>query len=436
MNHSVYLFGDLGSGFSQYPDDFTKRFFQVRLSELTTATQIALHREGNIIYYSYYRRLLGGTASNHYIGISVCFNSVFTKEVNSLFGVFEQCITDLAVSGKIIEFSTDGDLLASTNSFSLRREEVERISSLVTDAINRLPSSSFMALPPVNYGSDRDDVRCCVLEESETHIPKFLCDVNNILILKDKDYKTSQFVGFAKQLSELYDSNQTLEQENARLKNQVTELNRKKKQYRLVTFLSFIALVAIAFIIFFRQNVIELQSVVEDKESIINTKEQRIETLKSEVSKKDASISSLKKKIADKESQISKMDSFLVDFAASSVCPISISDIELKGGDGDWGDPIYSSNTTYIYSRMKAHSLIDGSVDIFVKFYTPNGLSRNSSGDSYSYSCSVNLQKNQANTIYANGWGGDTKGFWKSGSYRIEFWYKDTCLGAKYYTIR
>ena len=436
MNHSVYIFGDLGNGFSQYPDDFTRKFFQVKSSELTAATQIALHREGNIIYYSYYRRLLGGTISNHFIGISVCFNSIFTKELNALFRVFEQCITDIAVSGKLIEFSKDGDLLSSTDSFCLMREEIERVSSFVSVAVNKIPSSSFINLPPVNYGADKDKICSCALEDAEAHLPKLLFDTNNILILKDKDYKSSQFVGFAKQLSELYDSNQTLEKENARLKNQVAELNRKKKQYRLVTLLSFIALVAIALIIFFRQNVIELQSVVEDKESIINTKEQRIETLKSEVSKKDASISSLKKKIADKESQISKMDSFIVDFAASSVCPISISDIELKGGDGDWGDPIYSSNTTYIYSRMKAHSLTDGSVDIFVKFYTPNGLSRSSSGDTYSYSCSVNLQKNQATTIYANGWGGDTKGFWKSGSYRIEFWYKDICLGAKYYTIR
>lgn len=438
MNHSVYIFGDLGNGFSQYPDDFTKKFFQVQSSELPAATQIALHREGNLIYYSYYRRLLGGTTSNHFIGISVCFNSLFTKEVNALFSVFEQCITDLAVSGKLIEFSKDGDLLSSTDSFYLKREEIERVSSFVSVAVNRIPSSSFMNLPPVNYGADKDKVCRCALEDAEAHLPKLLFDANNILILKDKDYKSSQFVGFAKQLSDLYDSNQTLEQENAKLKNQVSELNRKKKQYRLVTFLSIIALVAIAFIIFFRQNIVELQSEVEDKENIISSKDQRIETLKSEVSKKDASINRLKKDIAEKELLISKRDSFLVNYVSSSICPIALSDIELKGGDGDYGDPIYSSSTTYVYSRMRAHSLIDGAVDILVKFYTPYGLSGSTKGDSptgYSYSSSVTLQKNQTTTIWVSGWGGDDKGHWKSGSYRIEYWYKDLCLGTKHFTI-
>lgn len=438
MNHSIYLFGDLGSGFSQYPDDFTKRILQVKSSDLTAATQIALHREGNLIYYSYYRRLLGDEVSDNYIGFSVCFNSVYTKDIETLFRIYEQCITDLAISGKIVEFSKNGDLLANSGSFHLQRDEVERISSQISSAINNIPSSHFSELPPVNYGAERDSVSCCVLDEAEVHIPLLLPEINNILILKDKDFKTSQFVGFAKQLSELYDTNQALKKENEELKKEVSALTRKKKQYRLVTLLSIIALAAVALIIFFRQNIVELQGEVEDKESIIATKDQRIETLKGEITKKDASISSLKKQVENKESIIHARDTFLVNYVSASPCPIAISNIELRGGDGEYGGPIYSSSTDYVFSRMKAHSLIEGTVDILVKFYTPYGLSTGSKADvptGFSYKSSVSLQKNQTSIIYINGWGGDDKGHWKSGSYRIEYWYKDICIGTKYYTI-
>ena len=76
MNHSVYIFGDFGSGYSQYPDDFAKSILSKDVDDIKANSQIALHREGNLIYYSYYRKFLGGVSPRGFIGFSICFNGV------------------------------------------------------------------------------------------------------------------------------------------------------------------------------------------------------------------------------------------------------------------------------------------------------------------------------------------------------------------------
>ena len=111
----------------------------------------------------------------------------------------------------------------------------------------------------------------------------------------------------------------------------------------------------------------------------------------------------------------------------------------LKTGDGDYGDTIYSKNTTYIYPRIEVYSLVEGNVDFYIKFFTPNGLSTSSTpGESpsgYSYKDEETLSKYKKQTVYLSGWGGKSKGHWRNGSYRIEVWHKGKLLYEKRFTI-
>lgn len=436
MNHSVYIFGDFGSGYSQYPDDFAKSILSKGVDGIKANSQIALHREGNLIYYSYYRKLLGGVSPKGFIGFSICFNGVYCTDTVALFSLFERGVTDLAISGRLIEFSTDGDLLPKAGELYIHKEEIERISVSLSGDIERISSTAFKNLPPYNYGVGINEEKHCAVAEAEKELPKLIKAANNIVIHKDSDYKSAQFVGFAKQLSDLFSANQELKKQNGDLNNQVASLNKQKKQYKLVTALSILFLLAIIGIIAFGHNILTLRGEVENKESIIADKNGTIQSLQQDVLKKETTIGSLKRDIASKEALISKRDSFLVNFASLTPCPIAISDIEIKNEDEDYGTTIYSSNTTYIYSRMSVHSLIDGVVELYVKFFTPYGLSSGSSSPSgYSYKSSASLTKNQTTMIGVSGWGSSTKGHWKSGTYRIEYWYEGVCLGTKSFTI-
>lgn len=436
MNHSIYIFGDLGSGYSQYPDDFAKSILSKGIENIKANSQIALHREGNLIYYSYYRKLLGGLSPKGFIGFSICFNGVFCTDTAALFNLFERGVTDLAVSGRLIEFSTDGDLLPKAGVLYLQKKEIDRIVASLSSEIERIATTSFKNLPPYNYCVGVDEEKHCAVTDVEKELPKLLKAANNIVIHKDSDYKTAQFLGFAKQLSDLFSANQELNKQNENLSNKVASLNKQKRQYKLVTALSILFLLAIIGIIAFGHNILTLRGEVENKDSIIVEKNEEIDSLEKNVSRKEATISSLKRNIASKETLISQRDSFMLGFTSSTPCPIAISKIEIKNEDQDYGATLYSSNTTYIYSRMSIHSLIDGPVDIYVKFYTPYGLSLgNESPFGYSYKSTATLYKNQITTVDISGWGNSVNGSWKAGSYRIEYWYNDICLGTKSFTI-
>ena len=435
MNYSIYIFGDFSSGYTQYPDDFAKSILSKRVSDLKANSQIVFHREGNLIYYSYYRKLLGGESPKGFIGFSICFNGVYCTDIGLLFNIFERKITDLAVSGRLIEFSTDGDLLPKAGALYLEKEEIDRISASLSNEIERISRTSFENLPPYNYGAGINEEKHCSIKDAE-EIQRLVKAANNIVIYKDSDFRSSQFVGFAKQLSDLFSTNQALKKHNEDLNNQVASLNKQKKQYKLVTVLSILFLLALIGIIAFGHNILSLRGEVENKDNIIFEKNGEIESLETDVSQREATISSLKRDIASKEDLISKRDSFMVAFASNTSCPIAISNIEISNKGQDYGEKIYSSNTTYIFSRMTVHSLVAGPVDFYVKFYAPFGLSTGDySPSGYSFISPASLTKNQSTTINVLGWGSSTKGHWPSGSYRIEYWYKGVCLGTKSFTI-
>lgn len=98
---------------------------------------------------------------------------------------------------------------------------------------------------------------------------------------------------------------------------------------------------------------------------------------------------------------------------------------------------IYSYNTQYIQPKLYIDTKQSGTYDIFVKFYTPNGLSTASNGSSptgYSYKTSVSLSTGFSSKELI-GWGGNDSGHWKAGDYRIEFYYNGKMIAQKTFTI-
>lgn len=120
--------------------------------------------------------------------------------------------------------------------------------------------------------------------------------------------------------------------------------------------------------------------------------------------------------------------------------PVIASDIEVRNSGEDYGSTIYGRNTTYINPRVTLVSNSDlSNQSIDVKFYTPYGLSTGDgwSSGGYSYREKGNsLNKYQPKTFELNGWGGEKKGHWGPGSYRIEIWVNGKCVGTKHFQIR
>jgi len=85
MNATVYLFGNFNSGYTQYPDDYTSDIFGKFHSNAKSTTQIAIHRNGNLMYYGYIRKL----EQDRYLGLCVVLNGLMLTRIDGLFSLFE-----------------------------------------------------------------------------------------------------------------------------------------------------------------------------------------------------------------------------------------------------------------------------------------------------------------------------------------------------------
>lgn len=163
-------------------------------------------------------------------------------------------------------------------------------------------------------------------------------------------------------------------------------------------------------------------------------KENEINYLYGKKSNLESQVKTLKSQNTDLTNANKSLSSVLERIGSKT--SLFLGDVSFRNSGESYGNTIYSNKTTYINPKVEIFSLIDGRVDINVKFYTPYGLSTGtSSSGGYSYSDYFYVTKNQTTTCEFNGWGGSDKGHWSSGNYRFEFYYKGKCIGTKSFTI-
>ena len=79
--------------------------------------------------------------------------------------------------------------------------------------------------------------------------------------------------------------------------------------------------------------------------------------------------------------------------------------------------------------------MISDTVELKVKFYTPDGKLNVATSAPYGYSYSNEVYVDVGeNELYLSGYGNSEEGAWQSGLYTIEVWYNDVCL--KHITFR
>ena len=150
-------------------------------------------------------------------------------------------------------------------------------------------------------------------------------------------------------------------------------------------------------------------------------------------------INSLEQERDNAKSELSKLKN-----KVSAAYPLIITDIEIENVNYD-GDvqtnysntnTIYSFNTMYLRPRIKYTGLISATKTLKIKWYKPDGTISTGTSSPYGFSQSEAMYVyNGENTYTFNGWGSSNRGHWRSGTYRIEIWYENTCLKSKTFTI-
>lgn len=239
MNSSVYIFGNLSSGYTQYPDEkSTSSIFQKFYTKAKATTQIAIRRDGNLMYYAYIRKLEQGK----YIGLCVLLNGAALTKFEGLFSLFENVISNLVTKGYLIKYNDSGNLIANTEHLYMNREEIDLVAESLKGGFDSMQSTA-MKLPPVNYAISSESVKEFVVEDDAKEILKSSYTNGYTYIYKSKGFNTALMNSYQGVLSRVSRERDELKSRNVNLSLQLSKVKAQKRNLVWVSVLGGVVLV-------------------------------------------------------------------------------------------------------------------------------------------------------------------------------------------------
>ncbi len=212
MNSSIYIFGNMQTGYTQYPDDeTTHEIFQNYALNAKAPTQLAIHRDGTLMYYGYLRMLEG----EQYIGLCVILNNVMLTNISVLFSLFEHTIALMAELGFLIKFGTDGSLMGNTEHLYMSPEEVRYVTEQLRNAFE---SQKTVPIPPTNYSIPSDSVGKFTVKDATGNILYSAYTNGYTYVYKSEGYNTVTMDSYQGVLAAVNDENESLKQQIDALK--------------------------------------------------------------------------------------------------------------------------------------------------------------------------------------------------------------------------
>lgn len=424
MNYSLYLFGINKGTYIQYPSDGEETLLRPLCCSVK-GTQLTVFRKDALTHYAFFRQL--GSASSQIFGICLVTNGVYIKDIKALYQAFDKIFSRIVFSGKILRMTGTGKISYLVDNFASDNTSVEQTEVLIREIVKE-DMEPYTAHIRQNF-SGLIATKTIALEERNSEVLKAI-EQNNVVHIYSNDNANSSINYVEQTISNLY-------KENSQLKADYSKLQSQKKQYRNVILLV-LAVLACGVGLFF------LNGSLNDTKNKLSSARNEISELNNKVSNLSKELDNTKNSLRitreERDEAQQKMND-LKDKIGSSM-PLIITDIQIantnNSGDieTDYGNTIYSSSTMYLKPKISYTGIKTGeNIDLNVKFYTPSGLSTGSSSPyGCSYSTSMYVYSGE-NTETFSGWGGSSRGHWRSGQYRFEIWYGDVCLKSKSFTI-
>ena len=479
MNCNLYFFIATHKGYSQYPDNYSKEIVSNILAKTDrkkNISQFAISTNGKLAYMTYQYRY----SDSKYLGICCEYNNVVPTNFEYLFEFYDKLIEDILEKGEIIHYDSAGNICPSLDYISDKVELLNYYGNYIDNRLND-KLAKYINLPLRNYTSEKKKVITLAYDDADTELVELLDVYDCVIISRDNPY----VLGYANVLKES-------DEKISRLETELAKINRQKKQYRMVVFLVLAVVACLVVLYSFNSNIQVLTGNLSQRnEEIKILKEDldlanyRVHTMKIDIDEKIVFIGNLEKtislnrrsmdslnntiesqgiiiddlrnelssannKLSSTVSQLSTTKSNLEDVKYKlSNCqniikksfPIIINDVEFANKNkekviSDYGQPIYSKKSRWIWFRIKYEGLETGTKNLYYRIYDPNGKLMTKPSSPSGYSCSTQEYIYQGtNTDVLFGWGSDKSGYWNKGTYRIEIWYEDVCLKQKSFII-
>ena len=440
MNATVYLFGgqsgNSGDKHFQFPDDYTATIFQTYANLTVSETLMAVSFDKSLTYHIYCKR-----TSNGYFGFAALLNGCWIGVVSKLIAVFEEAYSDVVYSDELLTINDKGAVQTNGLAIKTDEHEVERVCERLRNAVNGL-SQYVSNLPVIDVSSNPRLIFKLGDNAADKGWRDHAGKYRSMYSLYGETKNGLNHV--IERLQTTISEREKYREECVSLKNKIEKINKKKKQYEWVIILAAVLVVgAVVAIAIISDKNIRIKSQIEtiqDNESTIERQKRKIAFRDSTISAKKQEIARLNTRMSEVEGQKNALQSKVDDIAVK--CPIVISQIEIANVyyDGKdvthYGETIYSSASRYLKPKIRYSGLTSGSIELKVKWYNSDGSMHNgsSSPSDCCFKQNVWVYQYDNESIELMGWGGKDAGHWKSGTYRIEIWYKTMCLGSR--TVR
>lgn len=432
MNSTVYIYGNLENGYTQFPTNYAKPIYERFINHLLSSssqTEIGIYRDDSLMYYGYGRKLEEGQC----IGFCVLLNGIMLTDFEGMFTLFEDVITHLVIKGELLRFTTNGEIVSKVTELYREQTAVNQAIEFIKDGFRRLEVSC-RKLPPVSYGVPSSEVKQMSRVDNIEEIITTSHTYKYTFIPKSIDYNTQALKSYKSVVSCLNEEKESVLEELRQVQSCLAKVQRQKKQFRYVLVLLVVVIGC----------TIGLFSLNDDL-SMTQMELNKVKTTNSELKEKIDSDSiwqiELLMSLSDEKMQRQEAESKIEQLAKS--VPIIITDLEIGNTDGDgkvetdFGKMLFSAYTMYLTPRIIYTGVdINKSITLNIRFYTSIGLSHSStSPQGYTYSSTMFVSKGSGNSEIIGGWGNSNKGMWSPGKYRIEVWYGDVCLKQKNFIV-
>ena len=224
MNSTFYIFGKFNGSYAQFPVDYTQDIFQQLPNRSSFSnTQLVIHRDGNLMYYCYMRKL----EQDNFIGFCLLLNDAMIEEIPALFELFDNGISHLALAGEIVKINDNGDIVSNTDSLLSNRQTIQQIANNMMRDLNHLVETR-KKLPAQSLAVSQDEIKRFNIRDDAKQIVDSALSYAFVFVTKDEDSQNiDSYRSTIKRLKEeterMQKTIQTLQRNNEQLKSTVNE---------------------------------------------------------------------------------------------------------------------------------------------------------------------------------------------------------------------
>ncbi len=242
MEPIIYFFGSLPEGFSSFPQDHTKAFFEEFLKRSKNMLQIVVRRKDNLLYYGYVRKF-----SNNFFGICICIDRIY-NDVSFLFKLLDDVFAEMVKKGDILRMTTKTSVEWSIKNYASERVAIYEYTKQIISILN-ITNSNTLELPPIDFSISINDCLELSLESAKDKITEATKRYSNLYIVKTNAEieKVTSFVHIVetkkKEINKLKQEIHGQKKKNAELYAQLTKAKVRQRNLIWVSVLGAIALI-------------------------------------------------------------------------------------------------------------------------------------------------------------------------------------------------